>query len=218
VAAQPISLRAGQHTLELPVNGPVAAEQVAVLVEAANATARIAGLPDTLNPGVIDPAKATGFATGLFAQQPAVRARLDGKTVWLNWEQLGLSTAAPTRSDAFAAGFDLMVDDVQGDNVLAHTNVPIDTGLAKSRTAEAEHAVAAAHAEVQRLEAAGDSAPAGALGQARLRRSAAARAWRINARAWASAVPQDAAAQASTAEANRAARQYAMPSGAAPGG
>ena len=218
MAAQPISLRVGRQTVELPANGPVVAERVAGLVEAANMTAHIAGLPDALNPGLIDAAKATGFAAGLAAQPPAILARLAGKAVWLNWEPLGLSTAAPTRSDAFAAGFDLVVDDVQGDNVLAHTNVPIEGGIAKSRAAEAQHAVAVAQAEVQRLEAAGGSAPSGELGQARLRRSAAARAWRINARAWASVAPQDTAAKAATSEADRAARQYAMPSGAAPGG
>jgi hypothetical protein len=213
MAADPIGLRAGDEVLRLPASGEVRAGQVAALVEAANRTAHIEGLPDALNPDLLDQAKAIRLAAGLAMQPPAILQRLADHDLWLNWERLGLSTVAPTRPEAFAAGFELVIDDIQGRHVLAHTTVPIDPGLAQSRCMEAQRALAAVQTEVQRLEAAGAGGSPDVLGLARLRRSAIARTWRIEARAWATARPQDPAAKSASTEAERAAEMYVMPSG-----
>jgi hypothetical protein len=206
-------LRIGDACVPLADSDASVAERIVAPVEAANRATRLQGLDDALNPEVIDSAKVVGFAAGLVGQPPALLARLAGQELWLGWEPLHLSTAAPTRAEAFAAPFALVMDEIQGRTVLAHTDVPIDVALAQSRVVAARAALAAIRAELRGLEAAGAAAPAGALGQARQRRAAVAGAWRLNARAWAVAAPRDPAARAACAGAERAARRYAMPSG-----
>lgn len=207
-APEPVLLRVGQQTVP-GAPGP----GLAAAIEAANQAARIPGLADTLNPGIIDPDKAARFVAALPKQPAATLARIAGHELALGAGGLGVGAAAPTRADAFGT-FELVVDDVQGRNVLAHTSVAPDPALARSRAAEAKAALQEAEAAVTRAERAnaGDE-----IGHTRRRRAAAAGAWRLNAAAWAKGAPGDAAAQEALAASQKAARAYAMPSGALPG-
>ncbi len=175
-----------------------------------NARARIADVPDTLNPAIIDPAKAERFAAGLSRQAPDTLARMDGHELMLNGQDYGIGAAEPTRPEEFGT-FTLVIDEVQGRNVVAHTTVPADIALARARAKEAEAALRAAEAVVREVEAAnvGDEK----LSNARRRRAALALAWRTNAGAVAKADPSDATAKSSFDAAQKAAREYMMPAG-----
>lgn len=200
----------------LPVGpAPHAVDEMALarMIAAANQRSRIDGLADALNPDIVDPVKALGFARGLAAQAPATLAALAGHELDLDWADLGLLAAAPTRPEAFAAPFDLVIDEVQGRHVLAHTSVPVDPAGARAASRAAARALAAADRIVQHMERPGSPAAGGELADARLRRSAAARAWRLNAAAWAQADGAGRRARHALADAEAAVARYLMPRG-----
>jgi hypothetical protein len=201
-----ILLRVGQQTV--PLANPAA---LGPAIEAQNASARIPNLPDTLNPGMIDPAKASAFAAGLPRQGADTLARLQGHELLINGHDLGIGAAEPTRAEAFAEPFTLVIEDVQGRNVIAHTSVPADPALAKSRATEAEARLRDAEKAVQQAQAARTGGTA--LGGALRRRAAVAFAWRLNAQAWKKAAPNDPAAATALDAAQKAARDYMRPSG-----
>ena len=194
----------------IPLSRAVADTPAAV--EAFNARRRIEGLPDTLNPALIDPAKARNFVAGLASQPQEVQQKIAGADLYLAWVPLALSAAAPTRAEAYAAPFTLVVDEVRSGHVLAHTTVAPDPALAQSRAQEAQAVLKQAEAAAAAVEK--ERTPAdGALGTARMRRSAVADAWRLNAGAWVASAPADPAAKAALAAAEKAAKAYAMPAG-----
>jgi hypothetical protein len=203
-----ISLRIGEQVV--PLSTP-AARDLREAIEAANHRNRVEGLPDTLNPSIIDADKAARFVAALPAQPAETLERLSGHELAVDWSDLGLGAADPTRADAFSAPFRLIIDDVQGRQVIAHTTVPVDPALAKSRAADAKAAFDAAQADVTAMEAV-HPMPTGAS-SARWRRSQAAFAWRLNAAAWAKSAPQDKQAATSLATAKAAVANYTMPSG-----
>ena len=201
----PVLLRIGATTIP-------ASEAAGLLpaIEAANARSRIPGLPDTLNPDAIDPGKAAAFVASLPGQPAETLARIAGHELSLAQDRLGLIAAAPTRAADFAVPFTLVVDDIRGRHVLAHTTVAADAGLARTRAAEGHAALAEAEEVTRRAEAGRNSDEVGA---ALRRRAAVAVAWHVNAAAWASAAPGDSVAQDSLAAARDAARRYRRPSG-----
>lgn len=203
-AGEPILLRIGATTL--PASPGVA---LAPAIEAANARNRIEGVPDALNPGIIDAGKAAGFVASLPNQPAETLARMTGHELSLNQGGLGLLAAAPTLAADFTAPFNLVIDDIQGRHILAHTTVSPNPGLARTHAAEARKALATAEKDVRQAEARQVSDEINAT---RGRRGAIASAWHIGARAWAAA-SSDAEAQSNLAAARTAARAYVRPSG-----
>jgi hypothetical protein len=180
-------------------------------ISAHNGRARIPNVPDALNPGVIDEAKAAAFAAGLGGQSAETLHKLQGHALRIDNQDLGVRATDPTGADAFVGHFSLTVDDVQGRNVLAHSDVPVDASLAKSRAGEAQARLRAAEAEVKKAEAAHEGGAS--YGEKLRRRAALATAWRINARAWAKTSPKDREAANAVAAAEKAAQAYRRPSG-----
>ena len=200
MAAKPqITLQAGRQSIPFP--SPPA--DVAAMTDAYNRHRRIAGLPDDLNPAIIDPAKAAGLVAGLAKQSPAVAAKLAGNAVPLDWAPLGLGATAPTRREPFDEKFELIVDDVDVGQVGAHTSIPFDPQLARAKAVEAQAALAQAEAAIV----------PGTLDTTRFRRSAIAQTWLNNAEVWAKAEPGNPAAQSSLAAANKAFTANFMPKG-----
>ncbi len=203
-----ISLQLGRKTVPFS-SSP---REIAALVDGYNRRWHIEGLPDGLNPAIIDPDKTAGLVAGLHAQPPAVLARLAGNSLLLDWASLGLGTTAPTHREAFAGKFDLIVENVQIRQVMAHTSVPFDAQLARDKSAEAQSALVKANADVTAAEGRRPPIP-NEVGDMRFRRSAIAQTWLNNAEAWAKAEPSNSAAQSSLAAATKAFEAYHMPKG-----
>jgi hypothetical protein len=191
------------------------------LIEQSNRGNRLDGLPDHLNPDVIDPQKAEAMIAAL-ARLPAEMLRpLEGRALYLNSAGLMIGAAAPSRAASFAEPFGFEIADVQGDTVLARLTVRTDCPLAQQRAAEARARIAAANDEVGSLEAglpaiSGTDKEAdalGALSAAKSRRFAIARAWRQNAEAWTKCASADPAAKADFEASLAAVKSYIVPPG-----
>jgi hypothetical protein len=208
------ALRVGGDTI--PARGlppRVNAAELAARIEEANQRRRLAGLPDELNPDIVDPAKAAAFASGLAAQPDETLGRLAGRELALTWEDLGLLSASPTRVADFAAPFRLVIDEVKGPRVWAHTTVTADPARARAGARAAEAALSKAHRVVTKLDRPSAAASGDDVAAARLRRSAILRAWLVNARAWLAGAPEDPKAKAALAAAEALVDDYVMPRG-----
>ena len=203
----PAMLRVGSKSV--PLSTPAA--EVASLVDASNREHRIDGVPDELNPAIIDPVKAAGFVAALPSQPANVLAKLAGHSLWLNWADLGLQATAPTRREAFAAHVELVIDNANLKQVAAHTSIPFDSQLARAKATEAQSALARDEATAN-LESQGQTT-LDARDSTRRRRSALAQAWLNNATVWAKAEPANSVAQSSLAAASKAYQTYGMPRG-----
>ena len=190
---------------------------LAAAIAAANAAVAVPGLPPELTPGWLDPDKVAAFVAGLARLDRATRAPLAGRAIWLGWEALGLAAAAPTRARAFAAPFALTIDETQGETVLAHTDIRPDIALARQRIDTARAALVRARARLRRGERSAQPMPPELLALARRQCAAAAQTWRLNARAWSAAEPNNPDARRALAFAARAAERAAMPAGARAG-
>ena len=212
--ADELKVRAGFATV-----AAASASAVAEAIATSNAESRLEGLPDTLNPGIIDPAKAEALLRALPGLPPDMLAPLAGRALYLNAAGLRVGASAPTTPASFAAPFRLEVEEVQGQLVIARATVPTDCGLARTRAAEARQQTGASELEVKALEARRRSAAGKpdegealrALSSALSRRSAAANAWRQNADAVAHCSPGDAVAAQDLAEAKRVAAATVTP-------
>lgn len=195
MAQQPpgLSLRAGRETIAASAS-PAA---LRAFVAAANAAQRIDGLPDAQNPAMLDPDKVVHLVAALAGLPAPVRQRLAGHALYLNDQGLRAHAAFPSHAEGFDAGLTLDIEDIQGDTVLARANAPIDAALARDRARDAAALFAAASPDRARPAAE--------------RRLALARLWRMNATAWAQAMPGDAEAVAAAEAADRAARAAALP-------
>jgi hypothetical protein len=208
------SLGAGAGKLRVRVR-PVAfdAGELAELLQRANRARQLDGLDDELNLDIVDSRKAQAFARGLARQSPEILAQLAGRELNLYWEDLGLSTAAPTHVHDFESPFALLIDEIQGPHVLARTTVSNDAVLAEAKSRAAEAALHSACAVVKKLESPKSAASGRELATARLRRSALARTWRLNAGAWAATAKPTRASRNALAAAEAAAAEYIMPRG-----
>jgi hypothetical protein len=183
------------------------------------------GLTDTLNPDIIDVDK----AMALLAALPAIVRRspqlLAGRELYLTNAGLRIGSADPTTLDGFNRPFDLEVEDIQGDTLLARSTVPVVLQLARERAAEAKIGLMAENARIKPLEARLQAEVAAnavekqrsildELTPARQRRSALARVWWGNARELSERPGADAAAKAETEAALRAVNEFLLPSGA----
>jgi hypothetical protein len=202
------SLASHDVTLTLGPNADLAG-----FVAAANDKARIKGLPDDLNPGIIDADKLGAMVASLPAQPDDVRAALAGHTLNVGAGGLGVLAIEPTPKNAFGNAYRLTIERVVGTHVLAHADAPIDPALAKQRTEAAAKEVTAAERAMHAVEH-GKPDPDGlGAGDVRWRRAQAASGYLLLANAWASAEPDNAAAKKAVASASKAAKSYAMPSG-----
>jgi hypothetical protein len=182
-------------------------------VSGANAKARIKGLDDALNPGIIDAAKLRAMVATLAMQPEPVRAALSGHELIVGTDGFGVLAVEPTRPDAFGPAYRITIERMAGPHVLANANPAMDKTLGRSQTQAAAAATAGAAETVKTMEA-GKPDPHGLdLGDARWRRAQAARGWVIAARGWREADPGDAAASAALEEARKAMKAYDMPSG-----
>lgn len=213
-----ISLRIGATV----VNGPKWQEELPAPLEQYNRKVRLEGLPDHLNPAVIDSEKVAAFLKAL-PQFPAESLKpLAGRTIWLDYGGLLLGASAPTRPAMFTGPMKLEIVEVQGQVVHARLVLKVDCDLARNRAAEASARIGPTSDEIKALEAR-LSAVAGtpeqerdvltALSVARRRRSALAYVWQKNATARAECDGTDAAAKADLEAAVRAVDLYGMPLG-----
>lgn len=182
-----LKLRAGHAQLEASARRA----DLLAAIEQSNRKARLANLPDHLDPEIIDPEKALAFRAGLSRLPAQLLQPLSGRTLLLNYPDLLVGASAPTDPSTFAQPFKLEVVDVQGDVVLARTLTQVDCRLARARLAEAKARLNGAELEVRQLQARlpelsgapeKEHATLLALSTARLRRFALAQVWEQNAR------------------------------------
>lgn len=204
-AALDVSLRAGSARVAASAPPP----QLRSFVAAANEAQRIAGLPDNLNPALLDPDKVIRLAAALPRLPGATLAKLAGHDLYLDDPGLQVRAAFPSRPDSFDRPFTLEIQEVQGKTVLARVDLPADLDLARSRARDAAAQHRAQSDEVARIEQGGEGGTS--LRAAKERRLAVARTWRMNALAWAQAAPADPDAKAAAAAADAAARAGALP-------
>lgn len=209
VSSPAVVLRAGAARCRVPCG----ASDLAAFVKAVNATAHLDGLPDALNPQVLDLDKLVAFVAALPRLPAPTRRRLAGRELYLGASGLGVGTAEPTHSTAFQRPFDLFIAPNSAPAVVARASVAADPALAQQRAAAARAAVVAAGALATQLNRARTGPMTAAEGAALARQDAAARAWLLNAQAWAAA-PASPAARASLAAAKKAVQAFGRPSGA----
>ena len=194
-------LRAGHDVVPAAQTAAVAAA-----VEASNRAQRIGDLPDALNPGIIDPAKATALLEALHKMPADALAAIGNKALYLNSPGLQIGATAPTTPASFARPFRLEVVEVQGETVLARATVVVDCDVARRNVGEARARLADAEQRVKALEAkgGGDRVALIALSDARAQRFAIAKTWRQNASAVMQCGGDGAAAQADLTAAEQA--------------
>jgi hypothetical protein len=203
-----ISLTSHDETISL-----VGTPDLAAFVATANARARIKGLADELNPGILDFAKLNALVASLPLQSASVREQLVGHKLVVDSAGLGVLAIEPTQVDAFASSYTLAIERAAGQYILAHATISFDPALARQRSIAAKAAVAAAERAVAAIGQ-GKADPDGLdAGGARWRRSQAAAGWLLIARAWQSAEPANLEAKEAVITAEKSARRYAMPSG-----
>jgi hypothetical protein len=204
------ALTLGSHDVTITLGGGT---DLTAFVTAANDKARIKGLGDSLNPGIIDAEKLGAMVAALQAQPDTVRAALAGHTLNVGARGLGVLAIEPAAKNAFGPDYRVTIERVVGTHVLAHADFAIDAALARQRTGAAAKAVAAAEHAVHAVEH-GKPDPDGlGAGDVRWRRAQAASGWLLLANAWAAAEPGDAGAKKALTAAHKAAKEYAMPSG-----
>jgi hypothetical protein len=211
-----IKVRIGRAVLEADHGN----SELSAAIGESNRKAHIEGLPDHLNPEVIDVEKAKALLAAL-PKLPAEELKpLMGRTLFLNYDGLMLGASAPTRPAAFGQPFKIEIADVQGDVVLARLTLSVDCALARERSTEARTRLKTAEDEVKTLEKRASSASGtdqerdilSSLSAARSRRYALARVWEQNARTWAACPGADSAAKSDLKSASRAVGSYAVPS------
>ena len=219
---------------ETTASGPVAAQirigsklypaaatqEILAALAAENKRHAIAGLPDELNPRLVDPAKATAL---LAALTPERLAPLSKRALALGPGALRIGTSAPTTPASFARPFTLAIESEHdsGKTATARANVAVDCTLARERAATARRRVAQSQREVATLTASKEAArntpqeapTTSALYDATQLRFAVAMAWVENAEAASQCAPQDAAAKADLVEALRVRSASAVPGG-----
>jgi hypothetical protein len=204
LAAHRIALAVGQEDVE-PEG--VTMEAILAAVARHDAGARIPGLPDELNPFVLDPARVRAFVEGLGAVPAAVLDRLDDRAIVLASEGLGLSTSSVVDAEAIARGYTLDLPADLGSMVQPGLRAPIDVNLGRTRAARARDAVARFDAEVAQLEREKRDAEAF---EAKHRRFAAAKVWAAASRALSAMDPADGALAEEARAAIEAVRRFVV--------
>ena len=189
----PLKLRIGFVTVDASH-----ADEVSAAVEKSNVRQRLPGLPDTLNPGVLDPVKIVALISAIAKMPADAKSPVADHTLYLNGGDLGIGASAPTTAASFAKSFSLAAIETENGLVTARANVAPDCELAKSRAAEARHQFGHAEHEVQALTAKRDGAAGKpeegealrALSGAKSRRFAIVQVWQENAAAVVACLPE----------------------------
>lgn len=188
-----------------------------------NRAVRLPGLPDKLNPDVIDADKAAALVTALPMVAQKSPQLLAQRELYLTPDGLRIGTADPTTADGFAQPFELQTVDVQGQTLLARTTVPVAPQMARERVAEAKAMLSAENEKITpleaRLRAATDAVEKqrsilDELTPARQRRSALARVWWRNALELSELAGAQPETKLETETALKAVNEYLLPSGA----
>ena len=219
-ASEPIGFRVRIGHTVLPATTERDALRAAI--EQANRGYTQPGLPDALNPDVIDADKAAALVAALPAIAKLAPQVLAGRELLLSHAPLRIGAADSTTAASFAQPFELQVVDVQGETLLARSTVPLVPEMARARAIEAKAQLATENERIRPLEARLHAA-AGAVDRQRAvldeltpalqRRSALARTWWSNARELSKAPDADAAAKAEAAAALKAVDEYLLPGG-----
>jgi hypothetical protein len=214
-----LKLRAGRT--ELGATAPKF--QLLAAIERSNQQARLEGLPDYLNPEIIDADKAQALLSAIANSPADTSLSLAQHTLYLNYPGLMIGSSAPTRPANFVSPLKIKIDDVQGELVLAQADVPLDCPLARDRAGDARTRFKEADGQLKELEkqiaAAGRSTEKqrqvlAEVSLAQRRRFAIAQVWRQNAAAWASCPDTDKGAKADLDAASRALRTSVVVGGA----
>jgi hypothetical protein len=208
VQPSPIALSVGREHLTLPASS--AALQAAI--EKANEAARLDGLPDAMNLGIIDQEKAAHFVAALPSLPKRTTARLAKLGLRFGGAGLGIQLAEPTHPTDFDRPFELVFDSVKGESVSPRITLAPDVELARSRAIDAEAAFGAADKAVRALDADRGSQSPDDVMNAKWRRAEIAKVWRLNAQAWAQSRPADLAAKGAFENAEVALQDSQMPS------
>jgi len=208
-----ITLRAGWKNIP-PGEGASAAAIAAI--ERRNRFARLQGIPDELNPNMID----IDRVKSLFADLPAIPGeqleRLRGQTVNLQDVRLDLYTWSVLRSSGGRPVSHHVDAGVPGEAPCLVPEGIIDAAMAHARIALAQKLIAAADAEVNALDrqfgaSGGDREAHLARSSAARRRSYAAGVWRQLSAQLAAANPSDRDLAAGAAAAAAAHSRYLVP-------
>jgi hypothetical protein len=187
-------------------------------VARSNDKAHVDGLPDHLNPQIIDPAKAESFLRALSGRSADELRPFAGRILALNVGRLMIDASAPTRPETFSQPFQIEINDVQGDVVHVRLTLKVDCALARQRAAEARAQFQTTDEEVKTLESRATKAAGSgsepqavdAVSKAGRRRSALAHAWRQNAEALSKCPEADASAKSDFEAASRAVNTYGL--------
>lgn len=200
----------------IAVEGARWREELPASIERHNGKVRLDGLPDHLNPLIIDSAKAITFVAALASYPKATLQALSGKELLLHSEGLMLSAVAPTRPATYSTPMPLVIEDVQGHSALARLQIQVDCGLARERSIEARGSIGPASAAVTDMEGrvansvSPDPDAMEALSKARHVRSRLSHAWRTNAQALVQCPGADDAALADLKAAQEAVSKFGL--------
>jgi hypothetical protein len=191
-----LTLRAGKQSLDLSAPGA----NLTAFVHAVNLKRKIRGLPDALNPYLLDRAKVSALVAALPSQSSDILSQLQGHDLWLDWEGLRVTRVAPTRSARFQ-NTTLIIDEVQDHCVLAHPSFGTDAKLARALAGRAHAALLEfGRSHVEPLSH-----------DERWRLQALAFTWKINAVAWSLAEPNNRSAHVAVREALQSLKDNALP-------
>lgn len=152
-------------------------ENVCVAIASHAELSRLQGLPDDLNPLILDPERVLAFIEGLPQQTENVLHKLENKFVALGSEGLRLSVTSPIEAASIATGYELLLPVKDGLVISAALRTSVRHSFAQAIAAKAKNTLDDVVQEVKRLEESG--AFYTELSQAKWRRFAIATVWRL---------------------------------------
>jgi hypothetical protein len=200
--------------------GEATLEGIMAAIEPYNRGARLAGLPDDLNPIVLDPARVRAFALGLSSLPEGVLTGLSGRHLHLQTEGLGLFASSPIEAEAIARGYTLSLPEDPGLVVQPELTAEVRPERARELSARARAEALSRDREVAEIER-GRARPGlsgeeqgrllGERTEAAWRRFAAAKVWEGSSRALAALDPGSRAAADDAREAELAVDRFITP-------
>lgn len=194
--------------------GEGASAAIIAAVQKSEGSGRITGLPDDLNPVVLDKDKVEAFLSALPKVAGSALEKLRRRTLHLNNPSLQLHSYSAVTPAALRHGYTLEVDNApEGSIANVQLDAAIDPKLGRERADRAKKAMQDADREVAELEKKkrqpnADSALFVAHSNAQRKRYAAASVWRDLVSALATRDSNHRALQSEAAEAKQAASKY----------
>jgi hypothetical protein len=204
------TVRVGHEEIP-PGNG--ASSRIVRAVEKSLPRGRLEGLPDDLNPVILDPAKVQAFLTGLSKVPKDSLKALRDKILYLNDPALQLHASSAVSPSELQSGFQLKIESGRSGEIASVTvKAPIDERLARDRATRARETMQEMDRKVQLLERKPASSLNGEelreLSLLRAKRYAAASVWRDLVSALAARRPDNAALRSEDKAAKKAASQF----------